>query len=1042
MKPEQASQTLLGITRSKAKMYEYGVPVEHHINITRDPAQLFRLAIGMLGDTSAQNNRSGKLIGAELQEKQRDLAFAARFFDAYLEAHLKNDADDYLLLLASSTFYLCDLPGSSHILAKRIQSTIPDLAGEGIERLLHWLLLGAAALPYKFEGAFSVELRAVAESLAQYYATGANAPDLFQGATILRDAVYATGTPRQLLLADIACAVIRRRHANSAWHCLPTYSDLSKEVWGDAFNKQGFIRELWPSQQLLGEKGVFRGVSAIVQMPTSAGKTRATELIIRSAFLSGRTSSAVIVAPFRALCHEISNSLKEAFHGEPIIVDELTDVLQVDFDFNFDLDEFLESKKVLIVTPEKLVYVLRHSPELSESVGLVIYDEGHQFDSGLRGVTYELLLASLRRQISKEAQSILISAVISNAEAVGEWLLGAEPTVVSGRNLTPMYRTVAFASWLDQLGQLKFVAEEATAKDDFFVPRVLSRQELKRKPKERKARYFPKKDDGQSIALYLGAKLVSQGSVAVFCGRKSTAAALCEKIVEAYEREFALPQPVEYSDKAEVGRLANLYERNLGTEASSTKSAAIGIFSHHGNTPHGVRLAVEHAMKNGSAKFVVCTSTLAQGVNLPIRYLIVTSVYQGEDRIKVRDFHNLIGRAGRAGMHTEGTILFADPDVYDKKRDRRESWRWGQIQELLEPKNAEPVVSSLRTLFEPLKNDEGNVQLVMGLLDFARAYMQGKAYIEALIASIVKDHSDKGFTQKGLVAQVSWRSSIFATIESYLMSYWEEAQGDEDVQGLAQGTLAYFLSNDDEKKQLMELFQMLANHIKTAVPQAERRKMFGRTLQGLTAIIDLEAWIESHLIELKAIEGHEALLRFLWPLVAEGIGNSTFKKCDKPELLIEVAISWLTGVSFHQLFEYLRRNDVKVIAGKQRRELKIEHVVDMCENAFAYDGALRIGAVADLLAARDDEECEGLVQSLNELHKRFKYGLPFSSAIALYECGFADRVIANDLSAVIGVAPKTRSRTIQLLKENEAAAQISLSAYPDYFGVVLGGLLA
>src|ERR1700738_4950700 len=76
-------------------------------------------------------------------------------------------------------------------------------------------------------------------------------------------------------------------------------------------------------------------------------------------------------------------------------------------------------------------------------------------------------------------------------------------------------------------------------------------------------------------------------------------------------------------------------------------------------------------------------------------YLLVTSVYQGLERIKVRDFHNLIGRAGRAGMHTEGTILFADPNVYDKRRSPDQSWRWSQVRELLEPANSEPCVSSL-----------------------------------------------------------------------------------------------------------------------------------------------------------------------------------------------------------------------------------------------------------------------------------------------------------------------------------------------------------
>ena len=57
MRPEQKSQLLLGVTRSKAKMLEYGVPEEHHIKITQDPAKLFTLSIGLLGDLAAAINR-------------------------------------------------------------------------------------------------------------------------------------------------------------------------------------------------------------------------------------------------------------------------------------------------------------------------------------------------------------------------------------------------------------------------------------------------------------------------------------------------------------------------------------------------------------------------------------------------------------------------------------------------------------------------------------------------------------------------------------------------------------------------------------------------------------------------------------------------------------------------------------------------------------------------------------------------------------------------------------------------------------------------
>jgi replicative superfamily II helicase len=127
-------------------------------------------------------------------------------------------------------------------------------------------------------------------------------------------------------------------------------------------------------------------------MPTSAGKTRATELIIRSAFLANRTSLAVIVSPFRSLCHDIRAYLAKAFNGETIGINEATDASQLDL----TVEELWQRKTVLIVTPEKLLYILRRTPELAQQIGLIIYDEGHQFDSPGRGAAYELLLTSLK----------------------------------------------------------------------------------------------------------------------------------------------------------------------------------------------------------------------------------------------------------------------------------------------------------------------------------------------------------------------------------------------------------------------------------------------------------------------------------------------------------------------------------------------------------------------------------------------------------------------------------------------------------------------
>jgi len=91
----------------------------------------------------------------------------------------------------------------------------------------------------------------------------------------------------------------------------------------------------------------------------------------------------------------------------------------------------------------------------------LIFDERHQFGSGTRGITYELLLISLRFMIPECVQKVLISTVISNAEAVGEWLNG-EPNVVEGITLIPTFRSVGFTSWLGQFGRIEYVDNRDT----------------------------------------------------------------------------------------------------------------------------------------------------------------------------------------------------------------------------------------------------------------------------------------------------------------------------------------------------------------------------------------------------------------------------------------------------------------------------------------------------------------------------------------------------------------------------------------------------
>lgn len=1035
MKPEKKSQLLLGVTRSKAKMLEYGIPVEHHIKIIQDPAKLFSLSIGLLGDLAAAINRD-EPDPDSLSGLKTNLLFSARFFDSYLQSKLNETLDPYLILLGSASYYLCELPGSASVLAKRIDGDCPDLDGNGLEYLLLSLL--RADLSTSFAGTvgpFSVYIVEILKWVREFFENGNGEENILDIATKLRAAVYEFGTPRQLLLGDVIAAVLRKKLENSAWKALPSYSGLPRDKWLHALQKDSFIKELWPAQHLLGKADVLKGESAIVQMPTSAGKTKATELILRSAFLADRVSLAIIIAPFRALCHEIKNSLVEAFHNEPTKVDELSDALQTDF----EIAKLLGHQQILVVTPEKLLYVLRHAPELAAQVGLLVFDEGHQFDSGTRGITYELLLTSLRSMIPEETQKVLISAVISNAEAVGKWLNG-EPNVVEGTSLIPTFRSVGFASWLDQLGRIEYVDSRDAEQNEFFVPRVIERFNLGRKKRERANRFFPEKTDGQAIALYLGLKLVPNGSIAVFCGRKSTAASVCEKAVDIIERGVPLALPSDYSNSQEVKRLTHLHVENLGADAPASKSAVHGIFSHHGNTPHGIRLAVEHAMRDNLVRFVVCTSTLAQGVNLPIRYLIVTSVYQGMERIKVRDFHNLIGRAGRAGMHTEGSILFADPVIYDKRKAQNDKWRWAQVKELLEPRNSEPCISNLLSIFDPIKSDDEKFTITMEALDFTKAYIDNPDKVAKLSAGIAAQHGDKNFSRDGVERQVAWRISLICAVESFLLSHWDESEdglSEADVIRLAEGTLAFFLADEQKQEHIRVLFQLLARNISGKIPDPVRRKIYGRTLYGIQDAEAIEEWVQTNADNLLSIVDETEALELVWPLITHLIKGGIFTKFDNPEVLKEIAHGWISGKPFNDLLEIIRNRKAMMIWGTRKREFKIDHIVDVCEGSLAYDGALVVGAVTEFIETIDQDGTKELINRLQLFQKRLKYGLSLDTTIGLYEIGFSDRIIAQDLASAIGITTGDKKELIKSLKKNKDKAHLIIQKYPKYYHEIL-----
>ncbi len=1023
-------------------MFEFAVPRDHHIAPTRDPAALFPLTLAILGDVAGKVAREG-VSASLLVEAKQDLRFAACFLDAYLNGESESSSKDYLTLLAAAAYYLCDLPGSATVLTNRLAASISNGECRGLDTALIWLLHGRFESPLVAEDRCYAEfITQAAERIRAFYREGHDEVRILAPLLKLREKAYRVGNARELLLADVTFAVAKRRLEISARACLPRFTELAAEEWESSLAKPTFLREFWPAQRLLGEQGVFKGRSAIVQMPTSAGKTRATEVLIRSAIFSKRTSLVVIVAPFRALCHEIRDSLTVAFSGEEVEVDEVSDVPQDDFELDSNT-----KPKVLILTPEKLLYLTRQVDDFARQIGLLVYDEGHQFDTGIRGVTYELLLTALKAVVPAGCQVVLISAVMSNAAAINEWLNGKNGSVVSGADLLPSQRSIAFASWLDTLGRLEFIAQPDSSAHTYFVPRVLESSKLTKLPRERTERQFPERSDENSIALYLGLKLVAQGAVAVFCGRKSTVTKLCETLSDAYRHELSIPSPAQIigteAARAEIRKLSNLVRRYYGDAGAIRHCAEMGVFTHHGATPSGIRLAVEHAVKGSLVKMVICTSTLAQGVNLPIRYLIITGVYQGAKRITVRDFQNLIGRAGRSGMHTEGSIIFSNPETFDQRIGPDGRWRWSQVEELLDPSKAEECASSLLMLFDPLTNDDASDTAPLNVRAFFRAYLGTEEGPQAFARILARTLGVRRFSIGRLTAQLEHKSQVLAALESFMLAASGEAiiELDEEAAAtLARGTLAYHLANEEQRGDLEWLFQEIASHIQAKVPDAKHRKAYSRTLFGVRSSLVIHEWTRGHFEELSSADGDDNLLKAIWPMLVLGITNSLFRRCTVPLSLLDLAIRWIDGESPVALLEFLSNTDVRFGDGERPRRPTIDHVVELCENALAFEGVLVLAAIIEALRLEGHGD-ENVVQQLEILQKRLKYGLNEYRAIMLHEIGFADRVVASELATVVGPRATTKRRLLRIMRERRDSMVETLAEFPTYYTFVWESVL-
>lgn len=1026
-------------------MIEYNIPKQDHIEVEADVPKLFLIAISAIGNIANDIIQEPDDSINIIKKENDNLKFSSIFFDAYLNAQFETESDYYFYLFGSIAYFFNDYIGNSKVLINKIDLDKIDFGTHDIERALVALLQGQF-VEFEFiniDAKYAMHLKNMQNDLQLYYSNG-TIPDLHTLEYIRRQ-VYEDGSDIEVLLVDALCAIYILKIRYSAINLLPRYMNLSLNDLNSLLFKSNIISELWPSQRLLGELDVYSGRSAVIQMPTSSGKTKSISLIIASAFLANKTNLAIIVAPYRALCREISTDLAKDFSfDDSIYIDELSDILQEDELLFETVNE--GEQKVLVATPEKLIYILRKNPEIIDDLGLIIFDEGHLFDDPTRGTTYELLISTIKTFLAEDIQKIIISAVISNAKELNNWFTDANGAVISGNIINSTHKSLAITDWkrskAQMYGYLYFVNPENPEEEEFFVPRLISIVDLEKKGKERKLRRFPevdfktKKVKNNDIAINYALTLSDNGGVAIFCGSKIIANSILKRTLDLASRNYSIASLLNNSEIDEVEKISRLIALNYGIDNDSYKSAKKALFVHHAGISTGIKIAIEHAMREEKIKVVVCTSTLSQGVNLPIKYLVVTNIYQSTNLIKVRDFHNLLGRAGRAGIHTEGTILFTETFVYNQPHSSK-NWKWTNYKNIIDNNNSEPCSSRILFLVQQAHISPTQSLNINNIVNMY--YTDPDKYLDRYHKTYEKISAESVDLANNYFNVLDLAIQSLEYIESFLLTYltqntWEECK--ESINHVIKQTLAYSLANDIEKEKLLELFQMISQYCIDLVPDSNVRYIFSKSLLGIKKMIFIKEWASENVQLILECKTTNMLYDILIEcIIDESLDIPKMKKLYDPTNLKIIGAAWINGMSYMDIWNKCKRNNIMVYYRNKPKLIDLDDIILICDNILSYNGSLIVSAlseVVDLIVGGDND----ISELFKQLATSMKYGISYGAETLIYEMGFSDRVVSQVIANYFhdnNIRITTQSNCRKQLKSHSENIGEIISIFPSVF---------
>ncbi|KYQ90890.1 hypothetical protein DLAC_07761 [Tieghemostelium lacteum] len=407
---------------------------------------------------------------------------------------------------------------------------------------------------------------------------------------------------------------------------LKTISNSITEILSKVYELPATVAEIYISRgisslydwqkELLCSDYAINGKNYVYSQPTSGGKTLVSEICLIKNIVSYKKKG-MFIFPFISIVNEKARSLKE--FGEKL---------------SFPVDSYYGGEgtipaspghRMMVCTIEKANIVINQMIEDNKihELGCVVIDELHMVGDNDRGILLELLISKLIYCGNGKIQIIGMSATIPNIGNLSQWF--------RGHHYQGDYRPVPLTEYV-KVGNKVF--------DN----------------KNNEVKTLEGTDENRHL-VELCAEVVPDHSVLVFCASKQ----LC--MDTALMLSKSLPTHVIQSNQEERENMIIMIEGSIGAklEENSKKMIRAGVYFHNSNLTNEEREIIENHYKKHVLLILCSTSTLSAGVNLPARRVIMRSPKMGPNLLSPRNYKQMCGRAGRAGIDKFGeSFLISD----------------------------------------------------------------------------------------------------------------------------------------------------------------------------------------------------------------------------------------------------------------------------------------------------------------------------------------------------------------------------------------------